>query len=201
MKRLLLVALVIALAGGAAWAEGAGGSLGVERVSPGGHTTTADTADGSNKFVVKNSNATTMFSVDTTGKAYVKTSACVGNTSPRSTLHVAGSLATRTKLVSGEPFEGDFVYMIEHSDSTIVGVPMEDDLYIILPPANTATGRQYTIAAFPASYDVYIGSLGGSAIDGETVPLNLMPLMSGTVVSDGTDWLIIGFVVPTGGAD
>jgi hypothetical protein len=107
--------------------------------------------------------------------------------SPNSPLQVAGPVSTAFKSITLDGTPAD--YTLTADDSVIAvtseGIPRT----VYLPDAGTCTGRQYTIKSM-SSMDVHVD--GEDSIDGgDTFTLSSIYDYV-IVVSDGTNWLIVG---------
>lgn len=109
----------------------------------------------------------------------------VGTTSPNSVLHVAGPVSTAfaTKTAS---------YTIGASDSVIAGNATGGAFTVTLPTAVGIAGRQYTIKKIDSSGNaVTVDGAGSETIDGAATVALTTQWARTTIVSNGTNWLII----------
>ena len=108
----------------------------------------------------------------------------LGTTSPNSRLHVNGSAALALTVV------GNFYTL---SDSDCVVLVSTSDMYpgVTLPSATGIAGRVYTIKVVLCFYPLTVGTYSSQTIDRNS-SVTLTDLEWVTVVSDGSDWWIIG---------
>jgi hypothetical protein len=110
----------------------------------------------------------------------------IGTTSPNSKLHVNGSLAMAYKYVTDD-------YTCTDSDCIIAANATSGILSVRLPSAVDIAGRIYTVKKTDNSgFEVFVNGSGSEKIDGVGVVMLDGQWDYRTVVSDGSNWLIIG---------
>jgi hypothetical protein len=107
----------------------------------------------------------------------------VGTTSPHSTLHVNGSLAMNIKSVAAD-------YYVTDSDCILVVDAPDEGLGIWLPSAVGIAGRVYTFKYIGTSW-AWLYPAASEQIDDVPGAILLTQWEHITVVSDGSNWLII----------
>jgi hypothetical protein len=138
-------------------------------------------ADSGLRIYNSDGSKTVFFAEQSSGNVGVET------TSPHSTLHVNGSMARAYKLVTAS------TYSPTGSDCIIAVYASAHGVSVHLPSAAGITGRAYTIKKTDATPNsVVVGAGFPDKIDGLTQQNLLSQWEYITVVSDGSNWLIIG---------
>jgi len=110
----------------------------------------------------------------------------IGTTSPNSSLHVAGPIATAIASKST-------TYTVTATDSIVTASASGGAFTVTLPTAVGITGRQYTIKKTDNSANaVTVGTTSAQTIDGSTTSSLSSQYQYVTVVSDGANWSIVG---------
>lgn len=111
----------------------------------------------------------------------------IGTATPNSKLQVAGPIATAVSVQTAD-------YTVTASDSVVTGDATAAAFTITLPTAAGITGREYTFKKIDSSANaVTIAGYGGTeTIDGATTYALSVQWQYVSIVSDGTNWLIVG---------
>ena len=110
----------------------------------------------------------------------------VGTTTPNSLLHVAGPISTAVSAQVN-------TYTILATDSVVLATPTVNTTYILPTPVGI-TGRQYTIKNLSATSTITLSPAAGLiwATTSSATTYVIPSAKTVTVVSNGTDWYIIG---------
>jgi len=107
---------------------------------------------------------------------------------PNSPLHVNGSIATAFATKTSD-------YTLTETDSIIAADASGGAFTITLPTASGIAGRQYTIKKVdPTGNAVTVAATGTETIDGASTYSLSAQYDAVTIVSDGTNWLIVSTV-------
>jgi hypothetical protein len=117
----------------------------------------------------------------------------IGTTTPNSTLDVQGSLAAKTTISTSTNYAlaSEHIFIYTGNDAATV----------TLPDASTITGRMYTIkngSASGTTPPLTVNTTSTQTIDGITSQILSSAYQTMTVVSNGTNWNIVGYGLPGG---
>jgi hypothetical protein len=161
------------VSGGAASGSGTGGSLNLN----GG---TSPTGTGG-AVVIQTGNAAVAQAVKVQPDGLTR----IGTGTATSTLHVNGSLATKTTTITGDT-TADVTTAIYLADATGGAIT------ITLPLASTCQDRVYSVKKTDTSGNVVtIAAAGADTIDGQPTQAVSFAYESLTIVSDGANWWIV----------
>jgi hypothetical protein len=109
----------------------------------------------------------------------------LGVANPHSKLHVGGAMATTTQSFSNSVNLGEL-------QSVLLGNAASGNITATLPDATGILGRRYTVKKVDLSANsVRVAAFGGQTIDGATTYNLAAQWRYVTVVSDGSNWMII----------
>jgi hypothetical protein len=113
----------------------------------------------------------------------------IGTTTPNSTLDIQGSLAAKTTISTStsNTLGSEFVFIYTGGSAATV----------TLPNAASITGRMYTIKNSGSS-TLTVNTTSSEQIDGATTYVMASQYQTISVVSNGTNWNIIGYGIPSG---
>ncbi|HLP82630.1 MAG TPA: hypothetical protein VK141_11690, partial [Nitrosomonas sp.] len=118
----------------------------------------------------------------------------VGTTSPNSTLQVGGSFSTAIGIKAAN-------YTLTSSDNVILASAASGAVTMTLPTAVGVTGRTYTIKKTDSSANaVTIATTSSQTIDGVSTTNLVSQYQYATLISDGSNWNIVGASTPILGA-
>jgi hypothetical protein len=113
----------------------------------------------------------------------------IGTTMPNSKLDINGSMAKALK----EIYHSNSPYSLTDGDCILAGNAISGQINVILPPASSVNRRVYTVKKVDGTSNwVYILPQSGDKIDGFLDLALTTQWMFVTVISNGSDWLIIG---------
>lgn len=159
-------------------AERSDGSLGtMARIEAKWTDPTLGSEDGDlNFYTVLNGVVSSVMSLTSTGNVGIGTPS-----SPHSVLHVDGALATAISTKTAN-------YTLTTTDSIILADATAANINVTLPTASGISGRQYTVKRIDGSVNTatVVGTIDGAANYTLSAQWKYV-----TVVSDGTNWMII----------
>jgi hypothetical protein len=113
----------------------------------------------------------------------------IGTTMPNSKLDINGSMAKALK----EIYHSNSPYSLTDGDCILAGNAISGQINVILPLASSVYRRVYTVKKVDGTSNwVYILPQSGDKIDGFLDLALTTQWMFVTVISNGSDWLIIG---------
>ncbi|MFH2035207.1 MAG: hypothetical protein ABIJ45_02295 [Candidatus Zixiibacteriota bacterium] len=113
----------------------------------------------------------------------------INTNAPTSDLHVNGSISRKYNIIDASG--GNVQYTPLDSDNILIGNG-DYDIQVDLPSATGIEGRTYTIKKGTGSGVLNIHPFGLESIDGNAAIITLTTYLYVTIISDGTNWYIIG---------
>ena len=115
----------------------------------------------------------------------------VGTTTPNSSLEVFGSMAARVRTFTS-------AYTADITDYNLIFTGTSATT-VTLPTAVGISGRMYTIKNASTNSSVLtVATTSAQTIDGTTSQVLSNPYQTISVVSNGTQWNIVGYAIPSG---